>query len=80
MTALIPTTTVTDEDQAMTLPLPFLAGIGVVVIIAVAAISRRRIHPTPVVSPDARVLIVCPYCGAKNEQGILKCQSCGARL
>jgi len=27
-----------------------------------------------------RVLVVCPYCGAKNEQGITKCQSCGADI
>ena len=26
------------------------------------------------------VLIICPYCGAKNEQGILKCQKCKADL
>jgi len=27
-----------------------------------------------------RVLVVCPYCGAKNEQGILKCQNCSAEI
>ncbi len=27
-----------------------------------------------------RVLVVCPYCGAKNEQGILKCRACGAEM
>jgi ABC-type nitrate/sulfonate/bicarbonate transport system permease component len=27
-----------------------------------------------------RVLVVCPYCGSKNEQGILKCQNCSAEL
>lgn len=27
-----------------------------------------------------RVLIICPYCGAKTEQGIMKCQNCGADL
>ena len=27
-----------------------------------------------------RVLVVCPYCGSKNEQGILKCQHCSAEL
>lgn len=27
-----------------------------------------------------RVLVICPFCGAKNEQGITKCQSCGAEV
>jgi len=27
-----------------------------------------------------RVLVVCPFCGAKSEQGITMCQSCGADL
>jgi len=27
-----------------------------------------------------RVLVVCPYCGAKNEQGILSCHNCDAEL
>jgi len=25
-----------------------------------------------------RVLVVCPYCGSKNEQGVLKCHNCSA--
>ncbi len=27
-----------------------------------------------------RILVVCPYCGAKNEQGILRCRACGAEM
>ncbi|RLI52980.1 MAG: hypothetical protein DRO87_12300 [Candidatus Thorarchaeota archaeon] len=27
-----------------------------------------------------KVLVVCPFCGAKTEQGISKCQNCGADL
>ncbi|MFW9844771.1 MAG: hypothetical protein ACFFEV_09360, partial [Candidatus Thorarchaeota archaeon] len=27
-----------------------------------------------------RVLVICPYCGAKNEQGVLKCHNCDAEL
>ena len=34
----------------------------------------------PVSEVGAKVLVICPYCGAKNEQGILKCQKCGADL
>ena len=32
------------------------------------------------VSIDAKVFVICPYCGAKTEQGITKCQKCGADL
>jgi len=27
-----------------------------------------------------RVLVICPYCGSKNEQGVLSCQNCDAEL
>ena len=27
-----------------------------------------------------KVLIVCPFCGGKTEQGIAKCQKCGADI
>ncbi len=27
-----------------------------------------------------RVLVICPYCGAKNEQGVLSCYNCDAEL
>lgn len=27
-----------------------------------------------------RVLVVCPYCGSKNEQGFTKCQNCSADI
>jgi len=27
-----------------------------------------------------RVLVVCPYCGAKNEQGITTCANCDAEI
>lgn len=27
-----------------------------------------------------RVLVICPYCGAKTEQGITNCRNCGANL
>jgi len=29
---------------------------------------------------ETRYLVICPYCGAKNEQGIMKCQNCSAEL
>ncbi len=27
-----------------------------------------------------KVLVICPYCGAKTEQGLAKCQKCGADI
>ncbi len=27
-----------------------------------------------------RILVICPFCGAKTEQGLLKCQNCHADL
>ena len=27
-----------------------------------------------------KVLVICPYCGFKNEQGVLKCQNCSAEI
>lgn len=26
------------------------------------------------------VLVICPYCGHKNEQGITRCENCGASI
>ena len=26
------------------------------------------------------VLVICPYCGHKNEQGITRCENCGASV
>ncbi len=28
----------------------------------------------------ARVFIICPFCGGKTEQGLTRCQKCGADL
>ena len=27
-----------------------------------------------------RVLVICPFCGTKNEQGITTCRNCGAEV
>ena len=40
----------------------------------------KRAGPTTGVSPDAKVLVICPYCGAKTEQGLAKCVKCGADI
>jgi len=40
----------------------------------------KRTGPAVGVSPDAKVLVICPYCGAKTEQGLAKCVKCGADI
>jgi len=35
---------------------------------------------TPRKEVETRYLVICPYCGAKNEQGLMKCQNCSAEL
>ena len=43
------------------------------------AFSKETSAPS-VISETAKVLVICPYCGAKTEQGIAKCQKCGADI
>jgi hypothetical protein len=46
----------------------------------------RSVPPTTTYTAPAAtgaaptVLVICPYCGAKTEQGLAKCQKCGADL
>ncbi len=40
----------------------------------------KREGKATAVSHDAKVLVICPYCGAKTEQGLSKCQKCGADI
>ncbi|MHA2425381.1 MAG: hypothetical protein ACXAEF_11365 [Candidatus Thorarchaeota archaeon] len=32
------------------------------------------------VTEQTRVLVVCPYCGAKNEQGVTRCHGCDGAI
>ncbi len=40
-------------------------------------VERPAETPTRVVE---KVLVICPYCGTKNEQGVPKCVKCGGEL
>ena len=40
--------------------------------------GEERVKEREVVSE--RFLVICPFCGSKNEQGTTKCQNCGADL
>ena len=70
-------------------------GLGLVILLIglVIAYAGGRRHPVaPLVQPAPQsqnptviiqkevVRIKCRYCGALNDQGSLKCQSCGASL
>ena len=39
-----------------------------------------RGQPTATTTETTKVLVICPYCGAKTEQGLTKCQKCGADI
>lgn len=42
--------------------------------------APRGLEPMKEREIMTRVLVICPFCGAKNEQGVLKCHNCGADL
>ncbi|MEM2143612.1 MAG: hypothetical protein QXS20_04795 [Candidatus Thorarchaeota archaeon] len=69
--------------------IPGVGGAGIVAVLALVALAgvggvllvSRRIHPASSGNvPASKVLVVCPYCGAKSEQGITRCEKCGAPL
>lgn len=47
----------------------------------VAAMERLGIRSISLTDDEKQlVLVVCPYCGHKNEQGITTCEKCGASI
>lgn len=47
----------------------------------VEAMERLGIKSISLTNEEKQlVLVVCPYCGHKNEQGITKCENCGASI
>ncbi|MFW9848515.1 MAG: hypothetical protein ACFFF4_05210 [Candidatus Thorarchaeota archaeon] len=78
-------------QTAVTPPWIWLLVIVVVIVVPLIVFVRKRSRtpssgPTPIATKEETkvvertvekiVLVVCPYCGAKNEQGMTKCQSC----
>ena len=45
-------------------------------------VHTQRIHEERIIERTVEriVLVVCPYCGAKNEQGITICEKCGGHI
>jgi hypothetical protein len=75
--------TMTTQQSIAFIVLLVLIGIA----IGLSKFYKREEQPTPsivsegppkTIPSDAKVLIVCPYCGARNEQGVLKCHNCQA--
>ena len=72
----------------------FLFGVVLIVIVGVVVLRKKgkkepeavaRVSEPPSERVTERIvekqyLVICPYCSHKNEQGITKCQGCGAGL
>lgn len=70
-------------DATLALVIP-IAVVLVLVIIALWFITRIVDHDgdkehVKIIEHET-ILIVCPYCGAKNEQGITTCKNCDAEI
>ncbi len=69
------------NTSPMLLSMPLITGAFIVLGIAGVgyAVSRKESATSAPVS-EAKVFVICPYCGAKVEQGITKCHKCGAEI
>ena len=76
------TTQPSTTSQTLQVPLSLeqLALVGVGIVVMYSLYKRRTPSGDEPFKSDAKVLIVCPYCGAKTEQGLLKCRNCQAKL
>jgi LPXTG-motif cell wall-anchored protein len=67
-----------EADQSGIIILGIVGIIGIVIVGSIISKRRKKVEVIP--GNDAKVLVICPYCGSKTEQGITKCQKCGADL
>ena len=77
-----------DLDATLSIVLPIVV-VGVLFIVAIGFITKLDDDNDDSSSGGSdqvrviereRVLVVCPYCGAKNEQGITTCKNCDAEI
>ncbi|MHA1734897.1 MAG: zinc ribbon domain-containing protein [Candidatus Thorarchaeota archaeon] len=71
-----------DAPLALTTTSLFTALLFVVGLLGLGAVLARRNRHAEGAPHEfaAKVLIICPYCGNKTEQGKTKCEHCGATL
>jgi len=71
-----------DTPTDFTSLLLLIGVIGIVLSAGVYASKRSKSGEVaiPSINPDAKVLVICPFCGSKNEQGITICSKCNAEL
>ena len=82
---VLPTPNPSNDYSVIGFPLGFLG-----IVILIVSIMRKdtpppRVEPSKIDRPGYRepaplVLIICLFCGAKNEQGVLKCRVCSAEM
>jgi hypothetical protein len=75
-------------DATLSLVLPIVV-LGVLFFVAIGFITKLVDDDDDEMSTDGeqvkvieheKVLVVCPYCGAKNEQGVTNCTNCDAEI
>ncbi len=77
-----------EEEQSTTSISPFLGLLGIIAlfVVIVSVVSQRKsadkkkLEETEDIPAYTRVLIVCPYCGKKFEQGLTQCPNCHANV
>ena len=71
-----------NDSLSILMPIGIVGIIAIVALVGVAAVSSRRKQALAGVAlmTGAKVLVVCPFCGTKNEQGITTCAHCGAKV
>jgi len=69
--------------EPLTSNLPLVLGaaaiVGIVAIVALASF-KKGIRPSFSSQQRPVVLVICPYCGGKTEQGVAHCHNCGAAI
>ena len=72
-----------DATLAMVLPIAVVAVLFIAALCFISGLidddDREGGTEVKVVEHET-VLVVCPYCGAKNEQGVTTCKNCDAEI
>ncbi len=84
------TTSDISTDDHVVIPQVALLSLATIVVVAILFFISKKKHPADqgIETPDTMskeitrevFLVVCPYCGAKNEQGRAHCKNCGGKI